>query len=162
MIYLKNSNQEHLELWVKNARRRLTDSEYRVQIWQDGRFGMIDNKDFIEDVFCYLMSFDSVSLSVNNIGGVTESMAFYIFTAKKEFVCIDNKDGYNLRILLPYELGMSLVKKGWGEQSPLAVAGKISNTHFVLYGARSFLELNFHKKILQISYLFTKGEWKYL
>lgn len=42
---------------------------------------------------------------------------------------------------------------------PLAKAGRVHDTNYMLYGARNEEELETSKKIMEISYLFATKQW---
>ncbi len=125
--------------------------------------------DYADVLHQYIMTFDGVTngtshigdgglrayfIEKNNSNGFTEK-----FLVDNEFAHIHRHGSKSLHIVLPPDLGAAMDKKGWTENHPLAVAGRIPETNYMLFGARSKQELELSKALLRISFLFSTNQW---
>jgi hypothetical protein len=125
--------------------------------------------EFSENLHKYIMTFQGVTNGPSHIsdGGLR---AYFIdqskvegltpqFLVDNEFAHIHRHGSKSLHIVLPPDLGYEMDKKGWTENHPLAVANRIPETNYMLFGARNEEELELSKALLRVSYLFATNQW---
>jgi hypothetical protein len=128
-----------------------------------------DAENFADNLHQYTMTFQGVSNGPSYISNCG-SKAYFVnknntetsplqFLIGNEFAHIHSHGSKSLHLALPTDLGHALEQKGWTENHPLAVANRIPETNYMLFGARNEEELAVSKVLLRVSYLFATNQW---
>lgn len=79
------------------------------------------------------------------------------FIAGNEFAHVHPPSDGSMHMTLPLEQVSELFKKGWGEQHPVALAGRAPMTAVMVYGPRDANEIEVALQLLEISLQFANG-----
>ncbi|MGL4630459.1 MAG: hypothetical protein ACRCVT_04560 [Leadbetterella sp.] len=167
---MENSEKTSLTDFVKNLENRVGTKPATRGPAPHQQVDQFPKKDdFADELHDYTMTFEGVINGESHIGD-GGLRAYFIksdsnrgfeqkFLVDNEFAHIHRHGSKSLHIALPPEIGQITDQKGWTENHPLAVLGRIPNTNFMLFGARSKEELEVSKVILRISYLHATKQW---
>ncbi len=169
-VKMNNSEKDKLTDFIINLKNREGEKPVTHGPAPHQQIDQFPTKtDFSDDLHLYIMTFKGITNGESHIGD-GGLRAYFIkddsnqgfekrFLVDNEFAHIHRHESKSLHVALPAEIGQVTDQKGWTENHPLAVMGRIPNTNFMLFGARNKEELDASKFILRISYLHATNQW---